>query len=62
MQSSPEDLRHHAALQLAYFALPRFIDFVSELPLTETGKVRKEVLRSRGVGRGTWDADAVPSR
>ena len=62
MQSSPEDLRHHAAIQLAYFALPRFIDFVSELPLTETGKVRKEVLRSRGVGRGTWDADAVPSR
>ncbi|MDV7356026.1 AMP-binding protein [Rhodococcus oxybenzonivorans] len=62
MQLSPLDLRHHAAHQLAYFALPRFIDFVGELPLTETGKVRKEVLRARGVGSNTWDADAVPSR
>lgn len=37
-------------------ALPRFIEFVNELPLTETGKIRKVVLRDRGVQASTWDS------
>jgi crotonobetaine/carnitine-CoA ligase len=37
-------------------ALPRFIEFVTELPLTETGKIRKVVLRDRGVQATTWDS------
>ena len=37
-------------------ALPRFIEFVTELPLTETGKIRKVVLRDRGVQTSTWDS------
>jgi len=53
----PIELRQHCASQLAPFAIPRFIEFVEELPLTETGKVRKQVLRERGVGAETWDAD-----
>ena len=40
---------------LAKFAIPRFIDFVDELPLTENGKVRKFMLIERGVGATTWD-------
>lgn len=32
------------------------------LPLTENGKVRKAVLRSRGVSDGTWDREAVGYR
>jgi carnitine-CoA ligase len=53
----PLDLMRHCEARLAYFAIPRFVDFVDELPLTENGKVRKPVLRERGVGPATWDRE-----
>jgi carnitine-CoA ligase len=43
--------------RIAYFAIPRYVDVVDALPLTENGKVRKAVLRERGVGPGTWDLE-----
>lgn len=54
---SPEALREHCKSSLPAFAMPRFIEFIDELPLTDTGKVRKQVLRERGVGVTTWDAN-----
>ena len=48
--------------RLAYFAVPRFIDFVEELPTTENGKVQKYKLRDRGVTPGTWDREAAGYR
>ena len=48
--------------RLAYFAVPRFIDFVDELPTTESGKVQKYKLRDRGVTPGTWDREAAGYR
>ena len=47
----------HCQPRLAYFAIPRYLDIVPELPLTENGKVRKFVLRERGVSEATWDRD-----
>lgn len=55
----PEDLLDHARGRLAYFAMPRYVDVVSALPLTENGKVRKFVLREQGVTETTWDRDAA---
>jgi carnitine-CoA ligase len=48
--------------RLAYFAVPRFIEVVEALPLTENGKVRKFVLRERGVTATTWDREAAGVR
>ena len=51
--------------RLPRFALPRFLEFVTELPRTENGKVQKFKLRERGIGPGTWDrekAQAPPPR
>jgi crotonobetaine/carnitine-CoA ligase len=45
--------------RLAYFAVPRFIEFVDELPVTENGKVQKFKLRDRAVTAGTWDREAA---
>jgi carnitine-CoA ligase len=45
------------APRLAKFAVPRFIEFVDELPVTENGKVQKFKLRERGVAAGTWDRE-----
>jgi carnitine-CoA ligase len=48
--------------RLAYFAVPRFIEFVDALPTTENGKVQKYRLRDRGVTSHTWDRDAAGAR
>lgn len=55
--ANPEELREHCRSALPAFAMPRFFEFVDEFPLTDTGKVRKQVLRERGVGVTTWDAN-----
>ncbi len=41
--------------RLPYFAVPRFIELMAELPRTENGKVQKFRLRERGVGAGALD-------
>jgi crotonobetaine/carnitine-CoA ligase len=45
--------------RLSYFAIPRFVDFVTELPRTESGKVQKFKLRERGRTATTWDREAA---
>ncbi len=55
----PAELCRFAEPRLAYFALPRYIDVLDALPLTETGKVRKAALRKRGIGPNTWDAEGA---
>jgi crotonobetaine/carnitine-CoA ligase len=58
-EPDPVGLVRHCEPRLAYFAIPRFVDFVDALPLTENGKVRKYALRERGVGPQTWDREAA---
>ncbi len=48
--------------RLAHFAVPRFIEFVDTLPMTENGKVQKYKLRGRGITAGTWDGGADGAR
>ncbi len=40
-----------------YYFVPRYIEFVDELPYTPSGKVQKYKLRARGVTPSTWDRD-----
>jgi crotonobetaine/carnitine-CoA ligase len=54
-----EELMRHCEPRLAYFAIPRYVRFVDELPQTANGKVRKSVLRDGGVLEGDWDREAV---
>jgi len=54
-QVTPADLARHCEGLLPRFAVPRYLDFVSQLPLTENGKVRKAELIARGVSARTWD-------
>jgi crotonobetaine/carnitine-CoA ligase len=54
----PLELIVHCEPRLAYFAIPRYLEFAQELPLTENGKVRKQELRARGVTSRTWDRDS----
>jgi carnitine-CoA ligase len=43
--------------RLPYFAVPRYLEFMRELPMTESGKVQKYKLRERGVTERTWDRE-----
>lgn len=43
--------------RLPYFAIPRYVEFVVELPTTESGKVQKHKLTERGVTDATWDRE-----
>jgi len=56
-EPDPVALVRHCENRLAYYAIPRFVEFVPELPMTESGKIRKAVLRERGVGPATWDRE-----
>ena len=46
-------------LSYAYFAVPRYLEFMAELPATENGKIQKFKLRERGVTPATWDREAA---
>ena len=52
------EVARHCAGELPYFAVPRYLETAAELPLTATGKVRKEQLRATGISVRTWDREA----
>jgi crotonobetaine/carnitine-CoA ligase len=54
-----EGLFRWAIDQLPYFALPRYIEFRTELPRSPVGRVLKRELREEGVTAATWDAEAA---
>src|SRR4029453_9192791 len=49
----PAELVRFCAPRLPYFAIPRFVDVVAELPRTENGKVQKNKLSEPGVPPST---------
>jgi crotonobetaine/carnitine-CoA ligase len=51
----PLDIIDYLESEIAKFAVPRYLEFVSEFPQTENGKVQKFALKERGVGNNTWD-------
>ncbi|NGO13692.1 ATP-dependent acyl-CoA ligase [Streptomyces sp. HC44] len=55
----PAGLLEFLRPRTAHFMLPRYIRTVSELPVTPTGKVRKEALREEGITPDTWDRQAA---
>lgn len=48
--------------RLAQFAIPRFFRTVDELPQTENGKVRKQVLKAAGREAAEWDREVAQPR
>jgi crotonobetaine/carnitine-CoA ligase len=52
---APEEIREYLAQRLPAFMVPRYVEFVPELPMTATQKVQKAVLRAAGVTATTYD-------
>lgn len=43
--------------RLPYYAVPRYLDFVTALPKTENGKIQKYKLRELGITASAWDLE-----
>lgn len=56
---TPEALLRYLIPRMPRFMVPRYIEFVSEMPRTPTGKIQKKVLRSDPFNAGTWDREAA---
>ena len=62
VEISAAETWEYADRRLPYFAVPRYLRFVAELPKTPSEKVRKVELRAAGVGAGTHDRGPAPRR
>ncbi|MBI3965788.1 MAG: AMP-binding protein [Chloroflexi bacterium] len=58
-QLAPAELIAHCATELAYFAVPRYVELKPALPRTPTDKVEKYKLRAEGLTPATWDREAA---
>lgn len=58
----PAALVAHCEEHLPYFAVPRYVEVRSALPLTATQRVEKRTLRDEGVTPATWDREAAQYR
>jgi crotonobetaine/carnitine-CoA ligase len=56
---TPEGLFAFFKETLPYFAIPRYVEVLPELPKTATLRVMKHLLRDRGVTEATWDLEAL---
>lgn len=52
---TPADLIHWLIPRMPRFMIPRYIEFINELPRTPTNKVQKKLLRDNALNPTTWD-------
>ncbi|HTI78036.1 MAG TPA: AMP-binding protein [Mycobacterium sp.] len=52
------ELLDYCSSRMPYFCVPRYLEVLDEIPKNVIGRVRKDVLRNRGLGAGAWDRDA----
>lgn len=58
---SYQDLTRYCVENMSYYMVPRFLEFVDALPLTESGKIEKFKLRQRAEQQPSplWDREAA---
>jgi crotonobetaine/carnitine-CoA ligase len=59
---APETLLDFCQPRMPYFAVPRYLRVLDDLPRTENGKIRKFRLRDEGITGDAWDRDAAGYR
>ncbi len=54
---TPEELLDFCQGKMAYFMIPRYIDFVEKLPKSELHRIMKRFLKERGITETTYDRE-----
>ena len=55
----PEAILDFCVPRMPYFAVPRYIEYLDDIPKTPTQKIQKSKLRDRGLSPATWDREAA---
>jgi crotonobetaine/carnitine-CoA ligase len=55
--ATPEAICRWSVDKLPFFAVPRYIEVLDDLPRSSVGRVLKRELREQGVTAGTWDRE-----
>jgi carnitine-CoA ligase len=55
----PVAVLRHCAGRLPYFAVPRYVELIPELPKTPSGKILKRELRTRNGSDAEWDRETA---
>lgn len=58
----PAELLDFCAGQMAYYAVPRYVEFRAEIPKTPTERPRYAELKEDGITPSTWDREAAGYR
>ncbi len=53
----PVELTEYLASRMPAYWVPRFIEYLPELPRTESHKLKKADMREAGITEGTWDRE-----
>jgi len=53
---APEELIEFCCGRMAYYAIPRYVEVVDELPKTGTQRIQYAALKQRGIGNA-WDRE-----
>ncbi len=51
------ELLDFCAARMPYFCVPRFVETLDELPKNVIGRIRKDLLRTRGLSAAAWDRE-----
>jgi crotonobetaine/carnitine-CoA ligase len=54
---TPEELINYCKERMAYFMVPRYVEFIGEFPKTPNQKIQKFILREKGLTQETWDRE-----
>ncbi|MCC6246731.1 MAG: AMP-binding protein [Rubrivivax sp.] len=58
---APEALIAWCEGRIPAFAIPRYIEFLTQFPKTPSEKVQKNILRAAGITAATWDRNGPPT-
>ena len=51
------ELLDFCSARMPYFCVPRYLEVLDEIPKNVIGRVRKDLLRKRGLGENVWDRE-----
>jgi carnitine-CoA ligase len=57
--AKPEEILDFCQGKMAYYAIPRYVEFREALPKTGTHRIEYSVLKQEGITPGTWDREAA---
>jgi crotonobetaine/carnitine-CoA ligase len=57
MEIDHAELLDFCSVRMPYFCVPRYLEVLDELPKNVIGRVRKDLLRERGLGGDAWDRE-----